>query len=113
MHFSISHTSGAVLVGTADHPVGVDIERVRPVSRPALERVGNGTTEESFFRSWVRREARAKRTGTPVELRTESALSPEEDYWPLETFPGFFAGVSAARGETPALHLLDLDTLLK
>ena len=110
--FSISHTEGAVLVGVSGQAIGVDIERLRPVAPALLDRFGAGTAE-AFFQSWVRREARAKRTGTPVELRTESALSPEEGYWPLETFPGFFAGVSAARGETPALHLLDLDTLLK
>ena len=101
-----------MLVVLSDGPVGADIQACRPVGEAMLRRFGTDTPE-AFFRSWVRREARAKRTGTPVELRTESALSPEEGYWPLETFPGFFAGVSAARGETPTLHLLDLDTLLK
>ena len=110
--FSLSHTEGAVLAALSDGPVGADIQVFRPVGEALLRRFGTDTPE-AFFRSWVRREARAKRTGTPVELRTESALSPAEGYWPLETFPGFFAGVSAARGETPALHLLDLDTLLK
>ena len=115
VHFSISHTSGAVLVGTADHPVGVDIERVRPVSRPALERVGNGTTEESFFRSWVRREARTKCSGAGVGtmLRTETSLEADEAYYELDIFPGYAAGVAVRGGEAlEAPRICTLDELL-
>ena len=65
--FSISHTEGAVLVGVSGQAIGVDIERLRPVAPALLDRFGAGTAE-AFFQSWVRREARAKRTGTPVEL---------------------------------------------
>ena len=110
--FSISHTDGAVLVGLSDQPVGVDIQVHRLVGAGLLRRFG-AETVDVFFQSWVRREARAKRTGAPVELRGESPLAPEEEYWPLDTFPGFFAGVSADRGEAPLLRTLDLETLLR
>ena len=54
VHFSLSHTEGAVLAGVADEPIGVDIERIRPVSRRLMERMPSGT-EDDFFRIWVRR----------------------------------------------------------
>ena len=57
-HFSLSHTAGAAAAALADTPVGVDIERVRPVSVRAMERIAGVRTEAAFFRSWVRREAR-------------------------------------------------------
>ena len=52
---------------------------------------------EDFFRSWVRREARGKRTGAGItgQLRTETAMEPGERFGYVETFPGYVAGVSA------------------
>ena len=73
LHFNISHTDGAVLVGLSDCLIGVDIEKIRPISKRMSERLGCETSE-LFFESWTRREARAKRTGTPVALREELPL---------------------------------------
>ena len=36
VHFNLSHTAGAVLVGLSDRPVGVDIEHIRPVSQRTM-----------------------------------------------------------------------------
>ena len=57
--------------------MGVDIERVRPVSVRAMERIAGVRTEAAFFRSWVRREARVKRTGSGIVtmMRTEAPLN--------------------------------------
>ena len=52
-HFSLSHTAGAAAAALADTPVGVDIERVRPVSVRAMERIAGVRTEAAFFRSWA------------------------------------------------------------
>ena len=37
--FSLSHSGGCVLVGVHDRPLGVDIERLRPVRAERLRRV--------------------------------------------------------------------------
>ena len=108
--FNLSHTAGAVLVGLSRHAIGVDIERLRPVSDGLLERLGAGT-EVDFFRVWVRREARAKRTGTAVELREESPLAPGEQIWFPQTVPGCVACVSfqgRLREQVRQLRLEDL-----
>ena len=102
-HFSLSHTAGAAAAALADTPVGVDIERVRPVSVRAMERIAGVRTEAAFFRSWVRREARVKRTGSGIVtmMRTEAPLNRGEFYYEVDSFHGYAAGVAAGQPEPP------------
>ena len=114
-HFSLSHTAGAAAAALADMPVGVDIERVRPVSVRAMERIAGVRTEAAFFRSWVRREARAKRSGAGVGtmLASETPLQYGEYFYELETFPGYVAGVATRGREAPGtLRRYSLDEIL-
>ena len=114
VHFNISHTSGAVLVGVSDQPIGVDIEKIRPVSQRAMRRLADVSTERDFFQSWVRREARTKRSGNGIGtmMRSETPLQQGEFYYELETFPEYAAGV-ATRDRSPlgALRKYSLDEL--
>ena len=48
VHFNISHTRGAVLVGIHDQPIGVDIEHIRPVSERTMMRLADVKTEREF-----------------------------------------------------------------
>ena len=114
-HFSLSHTAGAAAAALADMPVGVDIERVRPVSVRAMERIAGVRTEAAFFRSWVRREARVKRTGSGIVtmMRTEAPLNRGEFYYEVDSFHGYAAGVAAGQPEPPQpVRRLMLDQLL-
>lgn len=101
VQFNLSHTAGAVLVGVADEPLGVDIEHIRPVSQRAMRRLADVDTREDFFRSWVRREARAKRSGDGVGtmIQGETPLRYGEVYYEIETFPGYAAGVATGSAE--------------
>lgn len=101
VQFNLSHTAGAVLVGVADEPLGVDIEHIRPVSQRAMRRLADVDTREDFFRSWVRREARAKRSGDGVGtmMQGETPLRYGEVYYEIETFPGYAAGVATGSAE--------------
>lgn len=114
VHFNISHTTGAVLVGVSDHPIGVDIERIRPVSQRTMRRLADVSTEQDFFRNWVRREARTKRSGNGIGtmMRSETPLQQGEFYYELDTFPGYVAGV-ATRDKAPLgpLRKYSLDDL--
>ena len=103
VHFNLSHTTGAVLVALSDRPVGVDIERIRPVSQRTMRRLADVGTERAFFQSWVRREARAKRSGAGVGtmLASETPLQPGERFYFLDTFPGYVAGVATRDGGPP------------
>ncbi|MDO4316508.1 MAG: 4'-phosphopantetheinyl transferase [Oscillospiraceae bacterium] len=115
VHFNLSHTSGAVLVGLSDQPLGVDIEKIRPVSRRAARRLAGVTDGEVFFQSWVRREARVKRGGAGIGtmLRQETPLESGEFYYPLDTFPGYAAGVATRSRDVPgAVRRYSLDEVL-
>lgn len=109
--FSISHTEGAVLVGLSGQPIGVDIERLRPMAPELLKRFG-ADTPETFFQSWVRREARAKRTGTPVELGRESGLAHGEQLWYPEAVPGCAACAAFTEPLRRQVELVPAKTLL-
>ena len=115
VHFNLSHTPGAVLVALSGEPVGVDIEHIRPVSERAMRRLADVTTERAFFQSWVRREARVKRTGSGIVtmMRTEAPLNRGEFYYEVDAFHGYAAGVAAGQPEPPQpVHRLMLDQLL-
>lgn len=112
VHFSISHTDGAVMIGLADREIGVDIEKICPVKESMLRKFDCGS-EENFFTAWVRREARAKRLGTPVELRAESPLLPGEQVVCPESFAGYAACAVWMRAEKEALHRLTMEKLLE
>lgn len=96
VHFNLSHTGGAVLIALSDQPVGVDIERIRPVSERAMKRLADVATEEAFFQSWVRREARSKRSGAGIGtmMEGETPLQYGEYFYYVDTFPGYVAGVA-------------------
>ncbi|MBU5626905.1 4'-phosphopantetheinyl transferase [Oscillibacter sp. MSJ-2] len=116
VHFNLSHTRGAVLVGLHDRPLGVDIERIRPVSQRAVQRLAGVATEKAFFESWVRREARAKRSGSGVGmlLGAETELMPGEHFYFVETFQGFVAGVATKSLDPPGkVRRFSLDDLVK
>ncbi len=103
VQFSLSHTDGAVLVGVSRAPIGVDIERIRPIRGSVMRRFGEADTTEAFFQSWVRREARSKRTGIGVTAMfpAEPPLEAGERFSLLETFPGYAAGAAVQYTEVP------------
>lgn len=96
VRFSLSHTRGAALAGVSDRPVGVDVERLRPVRTAALRRTEGAASETEFFQTWVRREARCKLRGIGVGamLHGEPPFAPEEHYRELELLPGYAAGAA-------------------
>jgi surfactin synthase thioesterase subunit/phosphopantetheinyl transferase len=78
IRFNLSHTSGGLLVGvTRGADIGVDLERLRPMSDAvriaqqffalqecqAVERADNDLREGVFFRCWTRKEAYLKARG--------------------------------------------------
>lgn len=95
VQFNISHTRGAVLVGIHDQPVGVDIERIRPVSERTMQRLAGVVTQREFFESWTRRESRSKWGGTGLAaMRADAAPTMRgERFLYVDTFPGYVACV--------------------
>ena len=93
--FNLSHTRGAVLVGVHDHPLGVDIEKVRPVSERTMRRIAGVMTEREFFEGWVRRESRSKWSGAGLAAirEADAPAMRGEQFWFPQVFDGYVACV--------------------
>lgn len=88
-HFSLSHSVGAVLVGVHDAPLGVDIERLRPVRTARLKAALGAASERDFWQRWTAYESRCKRRGVSAAARRDLRLPEDggERLLPLGVFP--------------------------
>ena len=62
-YFSITHTENYVAVAVSRHPIGIDMERLRPADPRLAERIGADPTH--FFEEWTAKEAHYKIYGDP------------------------------------------------
>ena len=120
MCWSLSHKSAYVAGVVAPGPVGVDVEKVRPVSAALQERValpeewqlGDPDDEQLFFRYWTAKEAVIKATGAGFREfsdcriqriidHRELVVCHREKEWIVEQieFDGHFASVVKAGWE--------------
>ena len=114
VHWNLSHTAGAVLVGVSDRPLGVDIEHFRPVTPRLLVRLGADSAEEAL-RRWVRLEALAKQRGSGVLTVLNQPLTGAESasVHDLAVFPGCAAAAALGEGEVPGrVQIWTLEALL-
>ena len=109
VHFSLSHTAGAGLVGLSLAPIGVDIEKMRPLGR-VKRLLGEALTEEEALQRWTALEAAAKRSGRGVGefLRDIPDMS---GCACLEVGTGYFAS-AACKGEW-SFHRCRLEDLFR
>lgn len=112
--FSLSHSRGAVLLAVHDHSIGVDIERLRPVSERMCTRF-HASDEAAFWQDWVQRESCCKRRGiSAVALRGgEVPAVPNERIFAFSPLHNYVAGVCTASGEkTGKLVRLTVEELI-
>ena len=98
VHFSLSHSGGAVLLAVHNEPIGADIERLRPLRTARLKAALGAATEEDFWRRWTAYESRCKRRGISAAAQRNLCL-PEiigERVLPLQVLPGYAACVCTA-----------------
>lgn len=109
--FNLSHTDGALLVGVHDRPLGVDIERVRPVAARMLRKF-EAADEQQFFADWVRRESRVKHSGEGLVALYQPPRRGERLHEPA-LFPGYAACVCTHADAPLAVTILTQDALLR
>jgi len=92
LEFNLSHSGALALVAiSGEHPVGVDVERVRP-------RRG-----QAFHQRWACHEARLKCLGVGLLRAREMALAPVA-VAPLDPGPGYVAAIAVAAPGLPPLR---------
>lgn len=112
LQFSLSHTTGLAACALSDAPVGVDVERIRPVPAARARRLGLPAQPEDFFALWVERESRLKcRGGGALAGRRAVPARPGEVYRPLEAGKGYAAGLCAVCADPVRLVRLSLEEL--
>jgi 4'-phosphopantetheinyl transferase len=123
-HFSLSHSRGAVLLGVARAPVGVDVERLprpervdvcrsalHPWERRELAALPAPDQQARFARLWARKEAYLKGTGVGVGGWTSEVYlgeggpgaPPRPDDWSVVDVPcgPGHAAAAAMKGAAP------------
>lgn len=85
IHFNISHCDEAVLCVIDNHPIGVDIESVRPYDEELVTYTMNPEEQEQikssehpgieFTRLWTRKEAVLKQSGKGITSSIQNVLT--------------------------------------
>lgn len=113
IHFNISHCDGLVVCAISDAPVGVDVERIAPVSGNLLKRVltveeldqlsghprDGGEYLEKFYRFWTLKESAVKESGKglsqeprDISFRLDDGIEcsqPQLHFWQEKVEEGF------------------------
>jgi 4'-phosphopantetheinyl transferase len=116
VEFNLSHSGSiAILAVTAGVPIGIDIERIRPISSDvaahcltpgevvALNALPSDLRNKSFMRCWTRKEAYLKATGMGLNVPlndVEVSVHPSE--------PARLVLVASDADEAPRWQLFDL-----
>ena len=103
-HFNLSHSGGVILVGISHAPIGVDIEKIRPIDFKKFDFI-DAEDEQDFFEKWTERESYLKFTGEGMsKLRTPI---PEDAHFEhFDVFDGYHACICA---EPQSIRAYELD----
>lgn len=115
-HFSLSHSGKYAAIAVSETPVGLDIERIRPLPQKALERfllpdeIARCKSAEDGVRFWTMKEAVSKVSGTGFAAGAKNIPLPKEDSTipagevPIclttEVFDGYFITTAAHENGT-------------
>lgn len=76
-YFNISHSHGLVAFIQSDVPIGIDIEKIRPISNTLQEYISNDSEKKyihdeiSFFEVWTNKEALIKCFGSGLKTKAK------------------------------------------
>ena len=77
--FNVSHSHGMVVLAmNDDYPIGVDIEKIRPVEEKFKKYISNKEEvdyidgDEKFFEIWTSKESLLKAVGLGISMRMEN-----------------------------------------
>lgn len=78
IHFSLSHSGSMAVCAVSDRPVGIDVEKNKPVHLGVVKKcftkaeqryvlAGKEKTQERFLEIWTKKEAYVKMMGTGIQ----------------------------------------------
>ena len=94
-HIALSHAEGMVMAGAAWAPVGIDVEKIRPVPTRVGGLFGECEGEEDFWKKWTVAESRLKLRGRGVgAVRSELEELEGERWQNVELLPSYAAAAA-------------------
>ena len=93
VHFNLSHSDGVLLVGISHTPIGVDIERIRPIDYKKFAFL-NAEDEQDFFEKWTQMESYLKFTGEGIS-KFRSPIPKDAHFEHFDVFDGYHACICA------------------
>lgn len=104
VHFNLSHSHGVTMLGISHAPIGVDIEKIRPIDYKKFDFI-SADSEDGFFEKWTERESYLKFTGEGLSaLRGEIPKDAHFEHFPV--YDGYHACVCA---EEQNVRAFDID----
>ena len=90
IHFNISHCHVAAICAIAPHPIGIDVERIRPYNESVVRYTMNEEElrqieasphpDIAFIRLWTMKEALLKLTGSGIQKDMKNVLTGNEQF---------------------------------
>ncbi|MCM1306091.1 MAG: hypothetical protein NC037_00610 [Bacteroides sp.] len=104
VYFNLSHSHGVTMLGVSHAPIGVDIEKIRPIDFKKFDFIA-ADSEEEFFEKWTERESYLKFTGEGLgAFRCEIPADVHFEHFPI--YDGYHACVCA---EEQNIRAYDID----
>lgn len=108
-HFNLSHSNGVILVGISHAPIGVDIEKIRPIDFKKFDFI-DAEDEQDFFEKWTERESYLKFTGEGIKgFRNE--IPPDVHFEHFDVFDGYHACVCVDEEQNICGYELDINAI--
>lgn len=109
VHFNLSHSHGVMLVGISHAPIGVDIEKVRPVDFEKFKFI-EAEDDQDFFEKWTERESYVKFTGEGIAaIRGE--IPDDAHFEHFDVFDGYHACICADEPQNIRAYQMDLSQI--
>ena len=109
VHFNLSHSDGVLLVGISHTPIGVDIEKVRPIDFKKFDFI-DAEDEQEFFEKWTERESWLKFTGEGIS-KFRSPIPENAHFEHFDVFGGYHACVCTEQEQNVRGFELDLNLM--
>ena len=109
VHFNLSHSDGVLLVGISHAPIGVDIEKVRPIDFKKFDFI-DAEDEQDFFEKWTERESYLKFTGEGIS-KFRSPIPEDAHFEHFDVFDGYHVCVYCEEPQNIRGFELDLNLM--
>lgn len=127
IHFNISHSGNFITCALDDEPVGIDIERIRPIELRIAERfflaeekkyVMEKDSNNRFFEVWTKKESRIKWEGKGLNrLRSFCVFNKNEpntlSYHCVLRDSNIICHACSSKKTKPSIKIIDLASLIK